>query len=180
MKVKFLILFIPALFFNCKKSCNQTELTFQQDPEIICNEEGCTGKYTGPEFINKEDIAHQFSNSMSTEVGDALKKLYLEENFSKVNFDAIEMTTNGMGSGTVVYYLSIPFESVTEKCDAFTSFDHVGGWNHTPALVQRKEQLSKALLPNHKLYISDLKTTKEGLQEYWIQWKNKKVQANCR
>jgi hypothetical protein len=32
---------------------------------------------------------------------------------------------------------------------------------------------------NHKLDISELKTTPEGLQEYWIQWKNKVTQAMC-
>ena len=34
-------------------------------------------------------------------------------------------------------------------------------------------------MKGHELDISNLKTTKEGLQEYWIQWKNKKMQFNC-
>ena len=85
-----------------------------------------------------------------------------------------------MGSGKVVYKLIIPFISVTEKCEAFTSFDHVGGWNHSPALTARKAQLEKILLPGEKLNISHLKTTPEGLQEYWIQWKNKKLQVDCK
>ena len=89
------------------------------------------------------------------------------------------MTTTGMGTGKVSYYLEIPFEKVKEKCDSYTSFDHVGGWNHQPALTARKNQLKKALMDGHKLNISALKTTKEGLQEYWIQWKNKNVQKDC-
>ena len=47
------------------------------------------------------------------------------------------MSTKGMGSGNVIYKLSIPFVRVSEKCDAYTSFDHVGGWNHSPTLTER-------------------------------------------
>ena len=35
-------------------------------------------------------------------------------------------------------------------------------------------------MKNHELYISDLKTTPEGLQEHWIQWKNKITQSMCK
>ncbi len=89
------------------------------------------------------------------------------------------MSTVGMGSGNVTYTLKIPFVFVNEKCEAYTSFDHVGGWNHTPALNARKMQLSKVLLEGEELYISELKMTNEGLQEYWIQWKNKDLQTVC-
>ena len=84
-----------------------------------------------------------------------------------------------MGSGNVIYKLSIPFIRVKEKCDSYTSFDHVGGWNHSPALTARKTQLKNVLMKGEKLAISNLKTTPEGLQEYWIQWKNKVTQASC-
>ncbi|WP_123812130.1 hypothetical protein [Mangrovimonas sp. DI 80] len=137
------------------------------------------GTYTGPEFINGSDVAHQFSNKMSAAVGDKLKALYKNEHYSKVDFSNIQMSTEGMGTGQVEYSLSIPFVTVKEACDAYTSFDHVGGWNHTPALAKRKQELSKALMEGHELHISDLKTTPEGLQEYWIQWKNKILQSNC-
>ncbi|WP_296347749.1 hypothetical protein [Winogradskyella sp.] len=59
------------------------------------------------------------------------------------------------------------------------SFDHVGGWNHKPELIKRKAQLQNALIKGHHLCISKLKTTKEGLQEYWIQWQNKITQSEC-
>ena len=90
------------------------------------------------------------------------------------------MSTKGMGSGKVVFSLIIPFENVENQCDAYTSFDHVGGWDHKPALNSRKNQLQKALLPGHTLNISKLTTTPEGLQEYWIQWKNKDLQKDCK
>ncbi|PCI98121.1 MAG: hypothetical protein COB15_06390 [Flavobacteriales bacterium] len=147
--------------------------------KIECSKNGCSGTYTGPEFINGSDVAHQFSNKMSKEVGDKLKELYSKGEYSKVDFSNIKMSTKGMGSGNVIYKLSIPFIRVKEKCDSYTSFDHVGGWNHSPALTARKTQLKNVLMKGEKLVISNLKTTPEGLQEYWIQWKNKVTQASC-
>lgn len=149
------------------------------DSEIECTEKACRGTYSGPEFVNGSDIAHQFSNTMCRSVGDKLKELYKAGKYVRVDFSKIEMTTRGMGSGNVVYYLKIPFKSVADKCQAATSFDHVGGWNHSPALNARKRQLRKALMEGDSLDISDLKKTKEGLEEYWIQWRNKVVQADC-
>jgi len=151
-----------------------------QNNSIECSNNVCQGQYVGPEFINGSDIAHQFSNEMSKVVGDKLKELFHNEQFSMVDFENIEMTTEGMGSGSVIYYLKIPFKRVDSKCEAYTSFDHVGGWNHKPAVEARKKQLEKALMENHELYVSELKTTPEGLQEYWIQWKNRITQSMCK
>ncbi len=147
--------------------------------EVECSENGCEGRYVGPEFINGSDVAHQFSNKMSGEVGDKLKELYGQGKYAKVDFHSIVMSTEGMGTGSVDYFLSIPFVSVREKCDAYTSFDHVGGWNHAPELSSRKKQLNKLLLKGEQLEVSKLKVTPEGLQEYWIQWKNKPTQSSC-
>lgn len=151
----------------------------QTSNPIACSDAACEGSYVGPEFINGSDIAHQFSNKMSGKVGDHLKLMFDEGAYSKVDFSNIIMTTDGMGTGHVVFKLKIPFVRVTTKCDAYTSFDHVGGWNHQPALNRRKRELSSLLLPGEKLDISSLKTTSEGLQEYWIQWKNKVKQLDC-
>ncbi len=116
---------------------------------------------------------------MSAAVGDKLKELYDKEQYSKVDFSAITMSTEGMGSGEVTYYLKIPFLRVNSKCEAYTSFDHVGGWNHAPELQKRKKQLAPALMTGDELDISDLKRTKENLQEYWIQWRNKEKSKPC-
>ena len=174
------ILIICVCFISCNNSDKKVTYIIKQKNKIDCSENGCEGTYEGSEFVNGSDIAHQFSNKMSHAVGDKLKELYSKGNYRKVDFSKISMTTRGMGSGHVVYKLSIPFLSVKEKCDAYTSFDHVGGWNHSPALSERKAQLCKALMKGHELNISDLKTTPEGLQEYWIQWKNKKTQFECK
>lgn len=155
------------------------EPSVSNDDNITCTDQQCHGVYIGKEFINGSDIAHQYSNKMSTAVGDQLKILYDSKKYSRVDFDKIVMTTEGMGSGRVEYYLEIPFIQVQTKCEAYTSFDHVGGWNHKPELSKRKTQLASALLPGDQLNLSKLKTTPEGLQEYWIQWRNKDKQKDC-
>ena len=160
---------------------NEVELEEIEEkiPEIQCNDSLCFGTYSGPEFIEGDDVAHQFSNAMSKEVGNQLKRLYAEGKYSKVDFDGIEMRTPGMGSDSVRYTLVIPFMRVDRACDARTSFDHCGGWNHPPELIKRKKDLHSALMKGDRLDISKLKQTTEGLQEYWIQWRNKEVQAEC-
>lgn len=175
-----ILIFLSIVAFSCRNPKKDQSTYFYKNNEITCTTKECQGTYQGPEFVNGEDIAHQFSNTMSAKVGDQLKALYKTGKQSKVDFSKIKMTTEGMGFGIVTYYLSIPFVSVKEKCDAYTSFDHVGGWNHTPELQKRQDQLKKALIKGHLLDISDLKTTKEGLQEYWIQWKNKVIQSECK
>jgi len=165
--------------FGCTNAESDNAIQSVDESFIECTENGCKGTYSGPEFENGADVAHQFSNQMSEKVGEKLKELYKVGRYSKVDFTKIEMSTEGMGSGKVVYKLEIPFARVHQKCEAFTSFDHVGGWNHSPAIASRKKQLETALLKGETLYISHLKTTPEGLQEYWIQWKNKTVQADC-
>lgn len=146
---------------------------------IHCTEQACEGTYVGPEFVNGSDVAHQFSNHMSKEVGDKLKEFYKQGKFRKVDFEHIQMSTKGMGSGSVRYFLHVPFITVKSRCEAYTSFDHVGGWDHAPALERRKKELQHVKLPNEMLDISALKKTPEGLEEYWIQWKNKVIQKEC-
>lgn len=182
MRNRTILVFFCALGFfilGFSTSENHSEKSEKGESWIECTDSSCIGTYEGPEFIDGADIAHQFSNTMSARVGDKLKALYAIGRYSKVDFSKIVMTTKGMGTGNVQYFLSIPFSRVNQKCEAYTSFDHVGGWGHSPALSSRKKQLAKALLPGEELNISALKSTPEGLQEYWIQWKNKRVQAEC-
>jgi hypothetical protein len=161
-------------------------ITEQTSETPMCTNSGCKGKYSGPEFNQQGDIAHQYSNTITQSVAKKLKELYTSGDYVKVDFDNIKMTTKGMGTGNVVYEIEIPFMS-TSKCDAMTGFAHVGGWNHTPELNNRKRELlsyipqgeTQNMILDNKLYVSGLKTTKEGLQEYWIQWKNRKLQSDC-
>lgn len=178
MKHLIIVLIVTISCSTCSNS-KKGRLVQKDDKEIMCSDSSCEGTYSGAEFINGSDIAHQFSNKMSNKVGDKLKELYDSGEYSIVDFSKIVMSTKGMGSGNVSYKLSIPFKSVNKKCEAYTSFDHVGGWNHKPSLALRKAELSKVLMQGQELNISELKTTPEGLQEYWIQWKNKVKQSSC-
>ena len=179
-RLKILFLYLLLYFvISCTKNKNLVSRESLNIEKITCTNSNCEGFYEGPEFINNEDVAHQFSNKMSEKVGEKLKELYHSKNYSKVDFEKIEMSTVGMVSGNVKYKLVIHFVKVANKCDAFTSFDHVGGWNHKPALENRKIQLQNVLQKGGFLNISSLKTTPEGLQEYWIQWKNRDLQSGC-
>ena len=179
MNEKLIIIILGLYGFGCNDISKNELNSDYRTTNIECTDKQCSGSYVGVEFINTDDVAHQFSNRMSEKVGDKLKELYKSGNYSKVDFSKIKMSTKGMGSGNVVYKLTIPFKTVAEKCQAATSFDHAGGWNHAPELTLRKAQLKSVLLIGEKLDISELMQTPEGLQEYWIQWKNKEVQTLC-
>ena len=154
----------------------------------ICTEKGCSGKYSGPEFVDEEtarelnltgtDIAHNYSNLMAKYVGEQLKLLFKQGKYVKVDFANIRMSTKGMNDGDeyVEYELNIPFVEVQTKHEAMTSFDHCGGWGHPPELAERKAQLLNSpsrIVKNNKLWISPLLKTPEGLEEYWIQWQHR-------
>lgn len=176
------IIFYALTIMLALSTCTEPKNESNKKPEnaITCDDSKCYGTYIGPEFVDRSDVAHQFSNKMSSSVGDKLKELYDRRKYAQDDFSKIEMTTAGMGTGKVEYMLIIPLKQVASKCEAYTSFDHVGGWNHKPELEKRKEQLKPALLQGDELYISDKKTTKEGLQEYWIQWRNNEKQLDCK
>ena len=114
--------------------------------KIKCSDTGCFDTYNRPEFISESEIAHQFSNKMSKQVGDKLKDLYKNRKYSKVDFNNIRMSTKNMETGEVIYKLHTPFITVEKKYDSFTSFDHVGGWNHIPTLAAKKIQLNNLVI----------------------------------
>ena len=185
------LLFLGVILFSCindkNKNNSHTKTLVSISETPVCSDKKCTGKYTGVEFnnqIEKNDVAHQYSNIMSKAVGDQLKKLYLESKYSKVDFDHIVMKTSGMGEGNnqVVYEIEIPFIEVENKCEAMTGFDHSGGWGHLPDIEGRKEDLLNGktnIVLKKSLDISPLKNTPEGLQEYWIQWRHSDYQKDC-
>ena len=152
----------------------------------VCTDSACSGMYRGVEFVseryidqlklNGTDVAHQYSNKMCEYVGNKLKQLYRDSLYSKVDFSRIKLSTEGMygDSDYVEYKVYIPFKRVP-KNQAMTAFDHSGGWGHKPELKKRRFDLlssPKKIVKNRKLWISKLFRTKEGLQEYWIQWQH--------
>ena len=164
-----------------------------------CTETGCKGTYSGPQFniIGRNtdgtdkwnDIAHDYSNTMSYYVGVKLKELYKQGIYVKVDLEMIKMTANPVknkkSADPTKVTIDIPFIRVKNKCEAYTSFDHAGGWGHLDIdLDNRKTQLSSALLPGETLNVSTLNQTNKtdyntSLNEYWIQWKNKATQSDC-
>jgi len=147
-----------------------------QNNEITCSDYGCKGVYSGPELISGSDVAHQFSNHMSTKVGDQLKALYREKKYVKVDLKNIIMTTKGMDNrGNVVYALEVPFLHVSDSCEAFTAFDHRGGWGHKITL----SSVENTFKNKKNLTITELNSP-EGLQEFWVQWRHKNWQPNCK
>ncbi|TSJ39007.1 hypothetical protein [Fluviicola chungangensis] len=152
----------------------------------FCTDSACSGMYRGVEFVperyidqlklNGTDVAHQYSNKICEYVGKKLKQLYRDSLYSKVDFNHIRISTKGMNgdSNYVEYKVYIPFKRVP-KSQAMTAFDHCGGWGHTPELKKRKFDLLSSpnkIVRNKRLWISRLFKTKEGLQEYWIQWQH--------
>jgi hypothetical protein len=159
---------------NAPKIDEQT--TILPSTILLCNDSLCFGTYNGSEFINGSDVAHQFSNKMAAAVGDKLKELYAANKYAKVNLKGIQMSTKGMDNrGDVVYTLHIPLVLAKDSCEASTSFDHRGGWGHTP----NKEKVLKQFKAVKGLdYV--FTSTPEGLTEYWLQWKSKDLQGNCK
>lgn len=152
----------------------------------FCSDSACSGMYRGVEFVseryidrlelNGTDVAHQYSNKMCEYVGNKLKQLYRDSLYSKVDFNRIRISTKGMNgdSNYVEYKVYIPFKRVPKK-QAMTAFDHSGGWGHKPEIKKRKFDLLSSpskIVKNRRLWISKLFKTKEGLQEFWIQWQH--------
>ena len=159
----------------------------EQAENPVCNGGGCSGTYTGPEFQGGSDVAHQYSNTITKAVANKLKELYKSGSYVKVDFSGVKLSTKGMGTGNVVYTVTIPFIGVSDKCQAATGFAHVGGWGHTPELENRKNEILSYkpdgvnnVVVENQLDISPITRTKEGLQEYWIQWKHNDYQSECK
>ena len=170
-----LILVTSLTYLMCSSSGNSAAYQPVKNHEITCSEEGCQGTYSGPEFTNLSDVAHQFSNHMAREVGIQLKELYDLGKYSKVNLSKIIMTTDGMNQlDTVTYTLNIPFIRTTDSCTAFTAFDHRGGWGHQ----LKKEKVLEIFKSKGELDWIELNTP-EGLQEFWLQWKHESKQKHC-
>ncbi len=118
-RLKTLVGLIGIFAYSNLLSFQNKQNTSTADPnrnQITCTDTGCSGKYIEPEFVNGDDVAHQFSNTMSKAVGDKLKELYNKGTFVVVDFSAILMSTERMGSGKVIYTLEIPFKNVYDKC----------------------------------------------------------------
>ena len=181
------IAFSTLLLFSCtdnkEDKIKKQNREIKKDLIIVCTDSFCSLNYSGPEFTIQKgeiiDTAHRMSNLISGEVGKKLKSLFDKKKYAKVDLKNIRMTSIDMDNlGSVKLEIFIPFKRVKNPCEASTSFDHSGGWDHGPEIEKRKKELS-GIAVCEKLEISPLIRTPENFQEYWIQWKHKDFQANC-
>jgi hypothetical protein len=181
------IAFSTLLLFSCtdnkEDKIKKQNREIKKDLIIVCTDSFCSLNYSGPEFTIQKgeiiDTAHRMSNLISGEVGKKLKSLFDKKKYAKVDLKNIRMTSIDMDNlGSVKLEIFIPFKRVKNPCEASTSFDHSGGWDHDPEIEERKKKLL-GIAVCEELEISPLIRTPENFQEYWIQWKHKEFQANC-
>ena len=181
------IAFSTLLLFSCtdnkEDKIKKQNREIKKDLIIVCTDSFCSLNYSGPEFTIQKgeiiDTAHRMSNLISGEVGKKLKSLFDKKKYAKVDLKNIRMTSIDMDNlGSVKLEIFIPFKRVKNPCEASTSFDHSGGWDHDPEIEERKKKLL-GIAVCEELEISPLIRTPENFQEYWIQWKHKDFQANC-
>jgi hypothetical protein len=193
MKLKYLLILIPALLFlgchsskNKKKSSDKKEVTHIQIPKsdtVYIDEKGMFGSYKGLEFNEQGDIAHQFSNKVANVVGTYLKAKYREGLYLKIDLKNTKINTKDLDQmDSVVYTIHMPFVR-TEKCNAFTGVEHCGSWNYQPNYFL-KRRLAEQIESLKKISIGKMETryykTKEKFKEYWIQFKHKDHQSDCK
>ena len=167
---------------DSKNNIKNVELNLKQfeDVEILkIDKEGFYGKYVGPEFSKKGDIAHQFSNKTTKVVGKFFKKSYNSGKYLKIDFDNTSITTNGLDKkGKVEFIIKMPFIT-TSKEDAFTGIAHCGTWVNQNNIIL--DSRNKTLLKNlNNISVGNNEqgyfTTPEGYKEYWVQFKHKNYQ----
>lgn len=184
------IAFSTLLLLSCTDTieqkvtaANKSDVKPEKNLVLVCNDSFCSVNYSGPEFTICKykliDTAHRMSNLISSEVGKKLKNLFDKKKYAKVDLKKIRMTSIDMDNlGYVKLEIFIPFIRVKKPCEARTGFDHSGGWDHDPEIEERKKQLL-GIAVCEELEISTLIKTPENFQEYWIQWKHKRFQAEC-
>ncbi len=86
MRIFFVIVSMFLVSVSCKNEKQPVSIlamTNQENNGIRCTDNGCSGSYTGAEFINGDDVAHQFSNTMSNAVGNKLENSIKKKNIEK-------------------------------------------------------------------------------------------------
>ena len=77
LRIFFIIVSVFLVSVSCKNENQPVSIlamTNQEYNGIRCTDNGCSGSYTGDEFINGDDVARQFSNTMSNAVGKQAKR----------------------------------------------------------------------------------------------------------
>ena len=107
---------VMGILLLCGCSFGQTSSTANPPTSTVmvwdCSETSCYGKYSGPEFKNGEDVAHQFSNRVADTLGKYLKAQFKAGNYLSIDFQKTKITTAGMDlKDSVVYCITMVFKS---------------------------------------------------------------------
>ncbi len=136
--------------------------------EIYIDDSIAMACYSGPEFLNGEDIGHQLSNYVADSVGKYLKWSFEKSDYKRVLLDSIAVDLTVISGDTVTYTIQIPFEK-TNRCNATTCIDHRGSWvdNRRIADAHHKEFIQNLKKAGYQRIESNLFTA-GLLYEYWV------------
>jgi len=186
--------FILLLFFtNCTLTSNEKETievrTTTIKTKVSCKIENdkLIASYEGPEFLNDRDTAHLLSNLVANELGNHLKKEFSKKNYLKVDFKNTKIQTKGNpqfrypSEEIVNYTIEMPLLKVKNACDAFTGIEHRGTWARNDIETGFPEWIQKL---KNQIAIGEIDSklfkTPEGFKEYWVQFKHKNFQTDCK
>ena len=121
------------------------------------------------------------------ELGAHLKKEFNKKNYLKVDFKNTKIQTKGNpqfrypSEEIVKYTIEMPLLKVKNSCDAFTGIEHRGTWARNDIesgfqewILKLKSQIAIGVVE------SEFFKTPEGFKEYWVQFKHKGYQGNCK
>ena len=136
--------------------------------EIYIDDSIAMACYSGPEFLNGEDIGHQLSNYVADSVGKFLKWSFDQNDYKRVVLESIHVEVAVVSSDTVEYSIQIPLEKVN-RCEATTCIDHRGSWvdNRRIADTHHKEFIQNLKKAGYQRIQSNLFTS-GTLYEYWV------------
>ena len=186
--------FLMLLFFtNCALPTTKKETiavrTTNFKTKVSCKIENnqLLASYEGPEFLNDRDTAHLLSNLVANELGNHLKKEFSKKNYLKVDLKNTKIQTKGNpqfrypSEEIVKYTIEMPLLKVKNACDAFTGIEHRGTWARNdietgfPEWIQKlKSQIAVGEIE------SEFFKTPEGFKEYWVLFKHRGYQGNCK
>jgi hypothetical protein len=184
---------ILLLFSNCtlttakKETIEVRKTSYKTKVSCKIENDKLLASYEGPEFLNDRDTAHLLSNLVASELGAYLKKEFNKKNYLKVDFKNTKIQTKGNpqfrypSEEIVTYSIEMPLLKVKNACDAFTGIEHRGTWARNDIESGFQEWILKL---KSQIAVGDFESqlfkTPEGFKEYWVQFKHRAYQGNCR
>ena len=181
------------LFSNCtltttkKETIEVRKTNYKTKVSCKIENDKLLASYEGPEFLNDRDTAHLLSNLVASELGAHLKKEFNKKNYLKVDFKNTKIQTKGNpqfrypSEEIVTYSIEMPLLKVKNACDAFTGIEHRGTWVRNDIESGFQDWILKL---KSQIAVGDIESqlfkTPEGFKEYWVQFKHKSFQGNCK